>query len=64
MNTNNHIRYGDQIFFLFNNHPQFNSLSSLTCADCPQTEQTYVLNNNQGEIEKETDKYEIEIFSR
>ena len=60
MGINNHVRHGDQIFFLFNNHPQFNSLTSLTCTDCASTDQTYIVNNNHEQIEQNTDRYERE----
>jgi hypothetical protein len=56
LDTNNHIRHGEQIFFLFSTHPRFNSLSSsLTCPDCSRVEQTY---DNNKEIKQNTDEYE------
>ncbi len=58
VDTNNRMKPGEQIFFLFNNHPQFNSLSSLTCKDCVRQDQTYVFNNNQEQIEQNPDEYE------
>ncbi|CAF0805458.1 unnamed protein product [Adineta ricciae] len=55
LNKNNRIRHGDQIYFLFNNHPQFHSLSALSCPECIRNEKTFLFDINQEIIERHVD---------
>ncbi|CAF3366649.1 unnamed protein product [Rotaria sp. Silwood1] len=56
--TDNHIRYGEQLFFLFNNHPRILSLSP--CTDCLTSEQTLILNSDQRLMKEKTDHITVE----
>ncbi|CAF1285702.1 unnamed protein product [Adineta steineri] len=61
LETNNRIRQGDQIFYLFNNHPQFSSLSALSCPGCVHPDQPYLFNNpEQAEQQQQVDSGVIE----
>ncbi|CAF0980126.1 unnamed protein product [Rotaria sordida] len=53
LETNHHIRHGDQLVFLFNNHPQMISFTS--CTDCRYPEQTDILNNDKSLTEEKLD---------
>ncbi|UJR27301.1 hypothetical protein I4U23_008596 [Adineta vaga] len=56
LDRNNRIRKDDQVSFLFNSHPQFHSLSALSCPECIRQQQTFLFNSNQEFIEHHVDK--------
>ena len=58
MATNNHIRKGDQIYFLFDNHPRLMSLSSRTCDNCTDSEEKIILNSLQKFMKENAHRYE------
>lgn len=57
LGTNNYVQQADQIYFLFNNHPQYNAFTSGSCKNCEKQHEVFLLDNQQLQIETKRQRF-------